>query len=85
MAKKNEDKLRHKVCYRVVRPLLKIFLKSKFGYKYKKVKGLKGNYIVVSNHTTDYDPLFVTCSFPKSMYFVASDLLLCYNRNVFFV
>lgn len=85
MAKKNEDKLRHKVCYRVVRPLLKIFLKSKFGYKYKKVKGLKGNYIVVSNHTTDYDPLFVTCSFPKSMYFVASEHITRWKKTYAFL
>ena len=54
-------------------PLVKIFLKIKFGYKWKKAKGLKENYIVLSNHVTDFDPLFVGASFRKQMYFVASE------------
>jgi 1-acyl-sn-glycerol-3-phosphate acyltransferase/ribosomal protein S27AE len=29
--------------------------------------------LVVSNHTTDLDPLFVGCSFPGHLYFVASE------------
>ena len=34
------------------------------------------NYIVLSNHVTDYDPILVALSFPKQMYFVASEHLL---------
>jgi 1-acyl-sn-glycerol-3-phosphate acyltransferase len=29
--------------------------------------------LVISNHTTDLDPLFVGCSFPEHLYFVASE------------
>lgn len=75
MDKKKDYKIRHRFFYRMVRPLLKVFLKSKFKYKFKVAKNLPKNYIVVSNHTTDFDPLFVTTSFPKSMYFVASEHL----------
>ena len=50
-----------------------VFLKCKFGYKYQKAKNLPDNYIVLSNHATDYDPLFVGVSFPNQMYFVASE------------
>lgn len=63
----------HNVFYRVVRPLVIIFDKIKFGYTYTKAKDLPDNYIVLSNHVTDYDPLLVAASFPKQMYFVASE------------
>lgn len=76
MKKKNKNKLRkrrHGFFYRLLRPLIIIFLKIKFGYKFKTAKRLKENYIVLSNHNTDYDPLFVASSFRKPMYFVASE------------
>jgi 1-acyl-sn-glycerol-3-phosphate acyltransferase len=52
--------------------LVIIFLKIKFNFKYKKVK-VKGNYILLSNHATDFDPLMVASSCPKQTYFVASE------------
>lgn len=82
MSNKNKNKKvlntkRHNFFYKLLRPLIILFLKCKFGYKYKKVKILDkkidGNYIVLSNHATDYDMLFVACSFKKPMYFVASE------------
>lgn len=54
-------------------PLVKGFLKIKFGYQWKKADNLPGNYLVLSNHVTDYDPLLVGVSFPDQMYFVASE------------
>lgn len=68
-------KTRHKVFYWLLRPLVQLFVKLKFGFKFKKVKNkdLPKNYIVISNHVTDYDALFVACSFRKQMYFVASE------------
>lgn len=54
-------------------PLVKGFLKIKFGYKWSVAQILPENYIVLSNHVTDYDPLLVAVSFPKQMYFVASE------------
>ncbi|MBR2880058.1 MAG: 1-acyl-sn-glycerol-3-phosphate acyltransferase, partial [Oscillospiraceae bacterium] len=49
------------------------FLLIKFNYRFSIAKNLPENYIVLSNHTTDFDPLFVALSFPKQMYFVASE------------
>ena len=43
------------------------------GYKYKKATNLPENYIVLSNHVTDYDPIFVGLSFKKQMFYVASE------------
>lgn len=76
--KKNKYKIphkcRHSFFYRLLRPLVVLFLKIKFKYKFKKVKGLKKeNYIILSNHTTDYDLLFVASSFKRPMYFVGSE------------
>ena len=64
---------RHKIFWNIVVPIVRVFLRFKFGYTYKKAEGLPDKYIVLSNHTTDYDPLFVASSFDKQMYFVASE------------
>jgi len=64
---------RHIIFYKTLRPFVALFLKCKFGYKYQKAKNLPDNYIVLSNHATDYDPLFVGVSFSNQMYFVASE------------
>ena len=53
--------------------MVAVFLKCKFGYRYQKAKNLPDNYIVLSNHATDFDPLFVGVSFSRQMYFVASE------------
>lgn len=63
----------HQILYGILRPLAALFLKFKFGYTYEVAKDLPDTYIVLSNHTTDYDPIFVGASFPKFMHFVASE------------
>ena len=64
---------RHVYFWKIVRPLVIVFSYFKFGYRYKKAENLPEKYIVLSNHTTDFDPLFVAASFKKQMYFVASE------------
>lgn len=71
--KKKNHRKRHKVLYKILHPVVRLFLKCKFGYKYKIAKNLPEKYIVVSNHTTDYDPLLVSATFKNQMYFVASE------------
>ena len=68
-----ESNRKHVFFYRMLRPAVTGFLKCRFGYKYKKAENLPENYIVLSNHVTDYDPLFVAASFDRQMYFVASE------------
>ncbi len=65
--------MRHQIIWSILRPPVSLFLKWKFGYTYEVPKELPDTYIVLSNHTTDYDPLFVALSFPKFMHFVASE------------
>lgn len=64
---------RHLVFWHLLRPLVAVFLRIKFGYTFKKAKNLPENYIVLSNHVTDFDPLFVGVSFRRQMYLVASE------------
>ena len=64
--------MRLNIIWKILRPVVGIFLKIKFGYRYKKAKNLPENYIVLANHVTDFDPLFVGMSFSTNMRFVAS-------------
>lgn len=64
---------KHAFFYRLLRPLTILFAWLRFGYRYEKARDLPENYIVLSNHTTDYDMLFVAASFPRMMYFVGSE------------
>ena len=57
----------------LLRPVGFLVAKVKLGYKYKKATNLPENYIVLSNHVTDYDPILVGLSFKRQMYYVASE------------
>ena len=65
-------KRRHVFFYKLARLLVIGFTKIKFGYRFQIAKDLPENYIVISNHATDYDVLFVATSFKRQMYFVGS-------------
>lgn len=62
----------HKIVYTILRPLVAVFLWFKFGYTCEKVKNLPDNYIVLANHATNFDVVFVGAAFPQ-MYFVGSE------------
>lgn len=66
-------KKRHKIVWSILRPPVGLFIRLKFGYKYEVAKNLPDNYIVLSNHVTDWDPVLVGLSFKKNMYLVGSE------------
>ncbi|MBR3988192.1 MAG: 1-acyl-sn-glycerol-3-phosphate acyltransferase [Clostridia bacterium] len=66
-------KKRHKIVWNILRAPVGLFLRLKFGYKYEIAKDLPENYIVLSNHVTDWDPVFVGVSFKRNMYLVGSE------------
>lgn len=70
---------KHIFFYKFFRKVVIPFTKLKFGYRYKVAEGLPDNYIVLSNHVTDFDPLFLAASFPKQMYFVGSEHIARWN------
>ena len=63
----------HKIVYALLRIILLPFLTLRFRFRYEKAKIKNNPYIVLANHNTNWDPLLVALSFPKQMYFVASD------------
>lgn len=70
---------KHILFYSFFRRVVIPYTKLKFGYKFQVAKDLPDNYIVLSNHVTDYDPILVALSFPKQMYFVASEHIARWN------
>ena len=63
----------HKAVFVILRPLVRLFFWFKFGYTCEKAANLPDHFIVLANHTTDFDPLFVALGFREHMYFVASE------------
>ena len=64
---------RHRRVFAVLRytiaPLITHFLK----YRFEKKSVGKTASIIISNHTTDFDPILVGCAISEHMYFVASE------------
>ena len=63
---------RHTIWNKIAGSVLTPILKKKFNYKYEK-SDLKGPFILLANHTTDYDAFFIAKSFKEHLYFVMSD------------
>jgi len=76
---------KHRFFYRLLQPVVKLFAKIWFGYRCEVAKDLPENYIVLSNHTTDFDFLFVASSFPRQMYFVGSEHIARWKALYFFL
>lgn len=66
-------RIKYRFFYRLLRPLVRLFLWIKFGYRAEVAKKLPENYLVLANHVTDWDPLFVGAGFRRQMFFVASE------------
>ncbi len=64
---------RHLRFYRGARAVLSPLLKRLFRFEAQPGPEINGPYIVIANHTTDLDALLVSVSFPRHMYFVASE------------
>ncbi len=78
-------KKRHIFFYRLLWLPVTVFLKLKFGYRFTIAKNLPETYIVLANHNTDYDPMLVGVSFPRQMYFVASEHILRWKNAAKFL
>lgn len=61
------------IYWKILRPLVIVFLYIKFGYTFKTAKDLPEKFILLSNHNTDFDPLFVGVSFRNGLRYVASE------------
>ena len=66
---------RHAVLWKILRPVARVVCWLKFGYWGHKAR-VKGPFLLVSNHNTNWDPILVGCSFPEIVYFVSSEHVL---------
>lgn len=68
---------RHKVFTEIARPIFKIFLFFKYGYRARISKiNNKQNYLIIANHAASLDPFLLGLSFKFPIYYVASEDLL---------
>lgn len=63
---------RHKRWNKFVSPFISKYLEKQFGYTFEKCD-IKPPFLVLANHTTDFDAFFITKSFSDHLYFVMSD------------
>ena len=64
---------RHVGFYRLMRWVLHPLMRWYFRLDAAPAPQVNGPYLVIANHTTDFDSIFLSMSFPKHMYFVASE------------
>lgn len=72
MALTDKQVKRHKWVVRIVKPIIGIYMKLAFNYRFEPIKDVEGPMIVVANHNCDLDPVMLGMACPH-MYFVASE------------
>lgn len=67
-----EHMRRYQLLWGIFHPLFTAWMKRKFNYD-PEVCTVKGPFLVLCNHVTDWDPMLLCCAFPEYMSFVASE------------
>ncbi len=66
---------RHRLVFKLV-PVIDLFLKFRFNYKYDSLRKIEGPYLLLANHNLELDPAFVGVAAGNHLYFVASEHIL---------
>ena len=74
-AKQPDPRKRHVFIWKALRPLARFIAWVKFGFRAVPAD-VKGPFLLVSNHVTNWDPILVGGSFREQVYFVASEHIL---------
>lgn len=70
----DKEKRRHLRFWRLVLHPVRLLMLLKFGFRPGPAPELpEGGCLILSNHTTTWDPLLIGCALQKQMYFVASE------------
>ncbi len=67
---------RHRLTFKVLSPVISIFLKCRFRYEYDKLDKIEGPFLLVANHNLELDPAVIGVAVGKQLYFVASEHIL---------
>ena len=70
-----ENHRRHAFFWRFLYPVVMLITVIRFNFRTKR-KHIKGPFILVSNHVTDWDPIFIGATSKDQMYFVASEHIM---------
>ena len=66
----------HRIVFRIFYFFAVPFLRLKFRYSYDPIPSIKGPFLLLANHNTDFDPLFLGVACPTQTYFVATEKIL---------
>lgn len=64
---------RHLRTYKILKGILSAPAKKIFNFSTDPIPEIEGNYLLLSNHNTDFDFVFTSITFPDHMYYVASE------------
>ncbi len=64
---------RHVRLFTLLAAIVRPFFKKKFNFVCDDLSQIEGPYLLLCNHTTNYDPIFVGLAASKQLYFVASE------------
>ena len=67
---------RYRRAFAFFRFVLKPFLRRKFGYRYDDLSKIESPYLLLANHNTEFDPMFVGLATKKQLFFVASEHIM---------
>ena len=72
--KKSWMKFRHKIVVEILRPILGSYIRLKYGIRMEKfAEQGERPYLIVMNHQTAFDQFFVSMTFNRPVYFIASE------------
>ena len=68
-------RLRHRIFQHILCPVMAVFLRLRYGLRYKKFHPTSKQYLILANHQTAWDQFFMgLCLYPRIMpYYVASE------------
>lgn len=76
---------RHKMAYKVLCPIIGVFLKFRFGYEYDDLKKIEGPYLLLVNHNMELDPASIGVAVRNPLYFVASEHIMRKGAGTWFL
>ena len=71
-----DETKRHKILYKIIRAIGAPIVCSLYNYKYESLKKVEGPYLLLANHTTDFDSAFLGIASPRQTYFVATENII---------
>ena len=66
----------HRSVFQITRPVIRPVTRHIFRYSFQSLKGIDPPYLLLANHNTDFDPVFLGLASEHQIYFVATEKIL---------